>query len=125
MEKISSKRTLNLENCEKVVGNCEKVAISDEMKTKWDEILRVFDTPDETADNPAIITEATIPKEQHGKQSRSDYHKDWAKNKAQISFRIDTDLKAQIDQHTKNRKEKLSRFVIRAIEEQIKRDNAE
>lgn len=70
------------------------------------------------------VAETPAQKEQHSKQSRSDYHKDWAKDKAQISFRIAVDLKEQIDQHIKNRKEPLSRFVIRSIEEQIKRDNA-
>ena len=59
------------------------------------------------------------------KQSRSEYHKAWAKDKAQISFRIATDLKEQIDQHTQSRKEQLAQFVVRAIKEQIKRDNAE
>ena len=59
------------------------------------------------------------------KQSRSEYHKAWAKDKAQISFRIATDLKEQIDRHTQSRKEQLAQFVVRAIKEQIKRDNAE
>lgn len=153
MGKINLKRTLNSENCKKVaeqksLGSCEKivepkvtmydldglldtskdnhhVVISDNMKAKWDEILSVFDTPDETVDNPPMVAETPVQKEQHIKQSRSDYHKDWAKDKAQISFRIAVDLKEQIDQHIKNRKEPLSRFVIRSIEEQIKRDNAE
>lgn len=59
------------------------------------------------------------------KQNRSEYHKAWAKDKAQISFRIATDLKEQIDRHTQSRKEQLAQFVVRAIKEQIKRDNAE
>lgn len=77
-------------------------------------------------DSRSIVAKVEAPtKKPDKKQSRSEYHKTWAKDKAQISFRIATDLKEQIDQHTKSRKEPLAQFVIRAIKEQIKRDNAE
>ena len=56
-------------------------------------------------------------------ESRSEYHKNWAKNKEQISIRIDPDLKNDIDKHVYDRNEKLSTFVVRAIKEQIRRDN--
>lgn len=137
MGKINLKRTLNNESREKVVEqkssdsrekvaeSCEKIVVPNDMRAKLDEILSIFDTLDEPVNNSPVVTEPPIPKDQHSKQSRSEYHKAWAKNKAQISFRITVDLKEQIDQHIKNRKEPLARFVIRAIEEQIKRDNAE
>lgn len=86
-------------------------------KVDKEALLKMFGEPEPKVEAPT--------KKPDKKQSRSEYHKTWAKDKAQISFRIATDLKEQIDQHTKSRKEPLAQFVIRAIKEQIKRDNAE
>ena len=83
----------------------------------------LLNTSDKAEEPAPIVVEAPVQKDTHKKQSRSEYHKTWAKDKAQISFRIATDLKEQIDQHTKSRKEPLAQFVIRAIKEQIERDN--
>ena len=55
-------------------------------------------------------------------QKKRDAHIKWAQDKAQISFRLDTTLKQQIDEHTKSTGESIVQFVIRAIQEQMKRD---
>lgn len=56
-------------------------------------------------------------------ERRKEYHKTWAKDKAQISIRIPIDLKTIIDAHVSSRNEKLAAFVVRAIKNQIEKDN--
>lgn len=55
----------------------------------------------------------------------ADYHKQWAKDKKNIAFRISPDLKSQIDEHIHKYDVPLTRFILRAIKEQMKRDNAD
>lgn len=55
----------------------------------------------------------------------ADYHKQWAKDKKNIAFRISPDLKSQIDEHIQKYDVQLSRFIVRAIKEQMKRDNSD
>lgn len=57
--------------------------------------------------------------------TRAEYHKKWAEGKKNIAFRISPELKSQIDEHIQKHNVLLSRFVMRAIQEQIKRDNAD
>ena len=58
----------------------------------------------------------------YDKLKQREYHKKWAQNKAQISIRIPTDFKDEIDRHTKNRNETIANFVVRAMKEQIVHD---
>lgn len=96
MGKISLKRTLNPESREKVaeqksLESREKVVepkvtmydldslldtskdnhhvVPDDMKAKLDEILKVFDTPDETADNSPAVVEVQNRKHENMKIS--------------------------------------------------------
>ena len=96
---------------EKVADSREKVADSREPKA--------YDLT-ELLNSPEKAEKSTSNKKE--KRSRSDYHKEWAANKAQISIRVSADLKAQIDNHTSERGETLAAFVVRAIKEQIERD---
>ena len=107
---------------QKSLDSREKVAEPKVAQYDFDSLLNISNKVIEIA---PVVVEAPIQNDPHKKRSRSEYHKTWARDKAQISFRITPDLKEQIDQHTKSRKEPLAQFVIRAIKEQIERDNAE
>ena len=140
MGKINLKGMLKPENCEKVVEqkslesrekvveNCEKVVISDEMKAKLDEILSIFDTPGESVE---LEQKAEISPEKHKSSykgytsTRAKANRDWEKQQARINLRMAPDLKTTLDTHAKSRGESTMGFIIRAIKEQIKRDNAE
>ena len=102
-----------------VADSREKVADSREPKA-YDPTALLND-PEKVVESVSTSNVSTSNKKE--KRSRSDYHKEWAANKAQISIRVSADLKAQIDSHTSERGEKLAAFVVRAIKEQMERDS--
>lgn len=57
------------------------------------------------------------------KNHQSDYYKQWAHDKAQISFRVPMEFKAQVEAHVETKGEKLSNFYVRALKETMERDN--
>ena len=155
MGKISLKRTLNPENCKKVAeqkssASCEKIVepkvtmydldslldtskdnhhvVPDEMKAKWDEILSVFDTPNESVEPEQKVE---ISPEKHKSSykgytsTRATANRNWEKQQARINLRMAPDLKTALDTHAKSRGESTMGFIIRAIKKQIERDNAE
>lgn len=152
MGKINLKRTLNSENCKKVaeqksLGSCEKivepkvtmydldslldtskdnhhVVISDNMKAKWDEILSVFDTPDETVDNPPAVVEPPIQKRKTS-DAQLKATKKWNKKQYRMTLRISPELKVELDRCAMVKGISATKFIEQAIKEQIKRDNVE
>ncbi len=48
----------------------------------------------------------------------------WARKQAQIAIRVAPEVKAALDAHVATLDESLASFVVRAIKEQIERDNA-
>ena len=105
-----------------VADSREKVADSREPKAY--DLAELLDLPEKIEKSTSNVSTSNVStSNKKEKRSRSDYHKEWAANKAQISIRVSADLKAQIDNHTSERGEKLAAFVVRAIKEQIERDN--
>lgn len=109
-----------------VADSREKVADSREPKAY--DLSKLLNDPEKVVEPNVKLDKQTSTSNvstsnKKEKRSRSDYHKEWAANKAQISIRVSADLKAQIDSHTSERGEKLAAFVVRAIKEQMERDS--
>ena len=73
---------------QKSLDSREKVAETKVAQYDPDSLLNISNKVIEIA---PVVVEAPIQNDPHKKQSRSEYHKTWAKDKAQISFRITTD----------------------------------
>lgn len=55
-------------------------------------------------------------------EKQKENYKRWLQKQAQISIKIDSDLKKQIDDHVNARGESIRSFVLRAIQNQISND---
>lgn len=110
MRKISPKRTLNPESCEKVV---EQKSLESREKVA------------EPEQKPEVSPEKHKSSYKGYTSARATANREWEKQQARINLRMAPDLKTILDTHAKSRGESTMGFIIRAIKEQIKRDNAE
>ena len=90
--------------------------------------MSIFDTPGESVEleQKAEISQEKQRSSYKGYTStRAKANRDWEKKQARINLRMAPDLKTTLDIHAKSRGESTMGFIILAIKEQIKRDNAE